>query len=222
MAVMDAVRARLEELIEERGSSYAGISALLQRNPAYIQQFIRRGIPRRLSEEDRSILARYFGVPEEELGKPGGPSSPVTSARQLKAVPVISLGASAGYGAVTDRERKSSSIQFGSAWFRKMGLKPDRISIIQVQGESMAPTLCDGDDILVNHDDADARLRDGIYVVLLDELLFVKRVALGPRRGQYTVKSDNPAYPQWEDLDPRLMKVIGRVVWVGRKLEGRF
>ncbi|WP_369806073.1 S24 family peptidase [Sphingobium sp. 15-1] len=215
---MDAVRARLEQLIEERGSSYAGISALLGRNPAYVQQFIRRGVPRRLKEEDRSILAQYFGVSEEELGKSGGCSR----VGQLEAVSVIAVGASAGHGARVEEERKNSSIRFSGTWLRKMGLRPDRISIIQVKGESMAPTLIDGDEIMVNHDDAEIRLRDGIYVLLLDGVLFVKRVALGPRKGQFTVRSDNPAYPQWDNLEPELMKIVGRVVWVGRKLEDRF
>ncbi|MFA9200485.1 MAG: DUF72 domain-containing protein, partial [Cypionkella sp.] len=34
------------------------------RNPTYIQQFIKRGVPRRLSEEDRRRLAAHFGVGE--------------------------------------------------------------------------------------------------------------------------------------------------------------
>ena len=44
-------RAALQRLIEERGEDYAGLSRLLGRNPAYVQQFIKRGSPRRLAEE---------------------------------------------------------------------------------------------------------------------------------------------------------------------------
>jgi hypothetical protein len=56
----------LERLIAERGENYADLSRLLKRNPAYIQQFIKRGSPRKLDEEDRRVLARYFGVASNE------------------------------------------------------------------------------------------------------------------------------------------------------------
>jgi len=63
-------RVALARLIDERGEDYAGLSRLLGRNAAYIQQFIKRGSPRRLAESDRRILARYFGVEEALLELP--------------------------------------------------------------------------------------------------------------------------------------------------------
>ena len=63
-------RAELERLIVERREDYAGLSRLLGRNPAYVQQFIKRGVPRKLDEKDRKTLARYFGISEEALGGP--------------------------------------------------------------------------------------------------------------------------------------------------------
>src|SRR3546814_1478186 len=61
----EAVRSRLDALISAKGEDYSSISRLIGRNAAYIQQFIKRGIPRRLSEGDRKRIARYFGVAEE-------------------------------------------------------------------------------------------------------------------------------------------------------------
>lgn len=82
----------------------------------------------------------------------------------------------------------------------------------------MAPTLVAGDDILVDHADAAARLRDGVYILRLDGVLLVKRLAMGPRRGRFNVLSDHPQYPDWPDIDPTLVAIIGRVAWVGRRL----
>ncbi len=67
---MDASDARLtlDRLIRERGETYGAISRLLGRNAAYIQQFVKRGTPRKLDEADRRLLARYFGVDERLLG----------------------------------------------------------------------------------------------------------------------------------------------------------
>ena len=52
----------LERLCAERGEDFAGLSRLIGKNPAYIQQFIRRGTPPRLGDDERGKLARYSGV----------------------------------------------------------------------------------------------------------------------------------------------------------------
>ena len=56
---MDSIeqRAALERLIRERGEAYAGLSRLIGKNPSYIQQFIKRGSPKKLEEQDRQRLA---------------------------------------------------------------------------------------------------------------------------------------------------------------------
>src|SRR3546814_14673076 len=60
-------RTTLDRLIVERGENYSDISRLIGRNPAYIQQFIKRGTPRRLDEEDRRIIAQFLGISEHLL-----------------------------------------------------------------------------------------------------------------------------------------------------------
>lgn len=214
-------RLSLDRLIAERGENYADLSRLIGRNPAYIQQFIKRGTPRKLDEEDRRILARYFGVPEQVLG---GASAPVAAVPRMRgmpavvAVPRLALGASAGGGTLDEDERAAGVMAFDAHWLRHLGVRPQRVSIIRVDGESMAPTLSDGDDIMVDHDDDVQRLRDGVYVLRLDGVLMVKRVAIGPLRGRFSVVSDNPHYPDWTDIDPMLVDIVGRVVWTGRRL----
>lgn len=218
---VDDARMALERLIADRGENYADLSRLIGRNPAYVQQYIKRGTPRKLDEEDRRILARYFGVAEELLGGPPARIMPVVKARGLPAVvavPRLALGASAGSGTWDEDERTAGVMAFDAHWLRHLGVRPQRASIIRVDGESMAPTLSDGDDIMVDHDDDGARLRDGVYVLRLDGVLMVKRVVLGPLRGRFSVLSDNTHYPDWMDIDPALVVIVGRVVWTGRRL----
>jgi hypothetical protein len=74
---MDDARRALDELIQKRGCNYSEISRLLGRNAAYIQQYIRRGSPRQLDEQDRAVLARFFGVDEKVLGAPDRRAGPV-------------------------------------------------------------------------------------------------------------------------------------------------
>ena len=214
-------RATLERLIADRGDNYADLSRLIGRNAAYIQQFIKRGTPRKLDEDDRRVLARYFGVSEDMLGGVASAAPAPVRGRGLPAVvsvPRLALGASAGGGTLDDDGRAAGVMAFDARWLRHLGVRPQRVSIIRVDGESMAPTLSDGDDIMVDHDDDADRLRDGVYVLRLDGVLMVKRIAMGPLRGRFSVLSDNAHYPDWADIDPTLVDIVGRVVWTGRRL----
>lgn len=206
-------RAALDALIHARREDYAALSRMLGRNPAYIQQYVKRGTPRRLAERDRRLLARYFGVPEASLG-----ALAAAAEADLIAVPRLDVRASAGPGAVADAERRHAGMSFAPALLRELGVaRSATLSMIRVEGESMLPTLGDGDDILVDGDDGPARLRDGIYVLRVGEALIVKRVAVRPGGG-VAVLSDNPLSPDWSDIDPASLTVIGRVVWAGRRL----
>jgi phage repressor protein C with HTH and peptisase S24 domain len=108
---------------------------------------------------------------------------------------------------------------FDPAWLRRLGIgDPRRLSMIRVAGDSMAPTLSDGDEILVDSGDGASRVRDGIYVLRVEGALVVKRLAPNPSGGRISIRSDNPAYPDWPDCDPAAIDPVGRVVWVGRRL----
>ncbi|RDV07767.1 S24 family peptidase [Sphingorhabdus pulchriflava] len=207
-------RAELDRLVQAHGDDYSSLSRLIGRNPAYIQQYIKRGSPKHLPERERNILARYYGVapqllgaPEEEGAKRGG----------LKLVPKLAVGASAGAGALAEGETLAGKVGFDEAWLRKLGVEPANVSLIRVEGDSMQPVLSDGDDIMVDKGAALKPLRDGIHVIRIDGVLMVKRLARAPG-GRLSVLSDNPAYPSWPDRDPVEVQVVGRVVWVGRRL----
>lgn len=210
-------RSVLARLIDERKEDYSGLSRLLGRNAAYVQQFIKRGVPRKLDEKDRKTLARYFGISEEALGGPG--PDPASGEDQLVRVPKLAVGASAGPGAIPGAEIASAHIGFDPKWLRQLaGGRSTDLSLIKVQGDSMSPTLVDGDDILVDRGDGAERLRDGIYVLRSEDALMVKRIALSPAARRAAIKSDNDAYPDWPDCDLASIHIIGRVIWAGRRL----
>lgn len=228
----NAPRQFLARLIADRGENYGALSRLIGRNAAYIQQFIKRGSPRRLGEEDRRLLARYFGVDEALLGAPAPDSPPhmLSDDREnsrifprlgdMVSIPRLSVEASAGHGALAGAEDERGTINFDRHWLKQLGLSPETLSIIDVKGESMAPTLGNGDSIMVDRAEGADRLRDGVYVLRLDDALMVKRVSLSPKRGKagLTISSDNPHYPTWADVAPALVDIVGRVVWSCKRL----
>ena len=210
-------RKRLLELAEQRGVSLSQLSALIDRNTSYLQQFVRKGSPRKLEETDRRTLASFFAVAESELGAPEDISR-VAATKPARDewvdVPRLALGASAGPGALAGEELPIGAFRFAARWLRGQGLDPAMLSAIAVAGDSMEPTLRDGDEILI--DRSPRPVRDGIHVVRVEDAVLVKRLDTG-RPGTIALLSDNPAYRPLE-LPAGEVQLIGRVVWKSGRL----
>lgn len=216
-------RGRLRQLAQESGASLASLSAMIGRNTSYLQQFITKGSPRKLEEQDRRRLAEFFGVSEEELGAPVNvvKENSYTQSRagsgsrsQWADIARLDVGASAGPGATPGEEEPFDAFRFSRQWLREMGLEAATLSAITVEGDSMEPLLRDGDDILV--DRSPRPFRDGVHVVRLGESLMVKRVA-SAGAGRFSLLSQNLAYPPVE-VAAEDIEIIGRVVWKGGRI----
>lgn len=209
---MSEDRARLVELAERNRTSLAALSSMLGRNPSYLQQFVRKGSPRRLEEQDRRRLAEFFGVSEVELGADPELARPRESDDFL-AVPRLALDASAGPGAVSAEEISFDSFRFSRRWLREMGLEGADLSAIRVEGDSMEPVLRSGDEIFV---DRNKRAGEGIHVVRIGDALHVKQVQVSAA-DRIKLISANDAYAPVE-LARDEVEVIGRVVWKGGRI----
>ena len=205
---MDSIEQReaLERAAAGRGESLAALSRLIGRNAAYLQQFVTRGSPRLLAEADRRKLARYLGLSDAALGGP--------AADGLVAVARVDAGAAAGRGRLVETERRSELL-LDPALLRRLGVRADMASAIRVEGASMEPNLCDGDEILVDGARRALGVRPAIYVFRREGLVAVKRLrAMG---SEVEVVSDNPAFGR-EVVSLRAIDVVGRVVWLHRAL----
>lgn len=207
-------RARLQELAGDRRVSLASLSGLIGRNSSYLQQYITRGSPRKLEEEDRRKLAQFLGVNESELGGPEEKSSAPPSYEEWVEVPRLPLDASAGPGAFGAEEIPYDTFRFSARWLREQGLVAGQLAAIRVMGDSMDPLLRDGDEILV--DRTPRPFREGVHVVRLGDALHVKLLqAIPPDRLRLVSKNDayEPVEVTMADVD-----VVGRVVWKGGRI----
>ncbi|MCC4262979.1 S24 family peptidase [Oceanimonas baumannii] len=82
-------------------------------------------------------------------------------------------------------------VPFSTAWLEDHGLAGKRLAVLKVQGDSMSPTLEDGDTPLVEilPEDAVENLPDSVYVLRLNGQLLIKRLQSGqdhekPLRGK--------------------------------------
>jgi phage repressor protein C with HTH and peptisase S24 domain len=207
-------RARLQQLAAAGRVSLASLSAMIGRNSSYLQQYIARGSPRKLEEDDRRKLAEFFGIGESELGGPEENSSRSSQRGEWIDVPRLPLDASAGPGAFGAEEVPFDTFRFSARWLREQGLAPGQLAAIRVMGDSMDPLLRDGDEILV--DRTPRPFREGVHVVRLGDALHVKLLqAIPPDRLRLVSKNDayEPVEVAMADVD-----VVGRVVWKGGRL----
>ncbi|MFT4015299.1 MAG: helix-turn-helix transcriptional regulator [Paracoccus sp. (in: a-proteobacteria)] len=177
----------------------------------------------RADHEFVAVLRKKFGVDlntmfDDAPSREGQQTTEDRSAifaspgQQFVQIPRYSVAASAGHGALVHEEEGSGQYAFSRKFLERRDLKPDRLAVISVKGDSMEPELYDGDLILLNM--AETVPRDSrIYAVRYNADLFVKRVMELPG-GRIQLLSSNPHYPpitvDAADLDG--IQIIGRVV----------
>ena len=204
---MDQVRDTLVTAAAAAGASLIRLSRMLGRNDAYLQQFVKRGTPRRLPERERAILAGYLRLSEVALGGPEDDSVPVRR---------LDVAASAGPGALGGDDPLAAVERFPASMLARLSLSGAALSLIVARGDSMLPTIADGDDILVDGADRRVGRRPAVFVLRIDGAVMVKRLHLNA--GTIAVESDNPDAAPIAPIPADQVEVIGRVVWLGRKL----
>ncbi|MGP9633752.1 XRE family transcriptional regulator [Halomonas sp. AOP43-A1-21] len=87
-----------------------------------------------------------------------------------------------------------------------------------VEDDAMANTLKIGDALLI--EPCDTAERPGIYASKQGNVLRVRRVMEGLEEGRISIMTDNDDYPDFEDVEVERFPVTGRVIWIGRSLNG--
>ncbi|MFP6740511.1 MAG: S24 family peptidase [Alphaproteobacteria bacterium] len=155
-----------------------------------------------------------------DLIEPGTTPS-ATMARyeeDLDFVPTYEVSAAAGDGIIIDNEYETGRLAFRHDWLRSITTaSTDELAVITVHGDSMYPTLADGDTILVDLSQRGAA-RDGVYIVRFGDFVLVKRLLIDPVRREVTISCDNENYPRLAPVAPDDVDVAGRVIWVGRRI----
>ncbi len=188
-------------------------------------------------------LEWFFGDESQEIFLPGAPY-PVQSgaSRSEKSAIVMAAknaagmehpgdedfvlveryDATAGMGASEEvvPDEVKEPLQFRKKYLSSRGMKVEDVCLINVAGDSMMPTLMDGDTLLIHrrmtniHD-------EGIYCIRLDGGLMVKRLQRIP--GGVKIISDNTSKYEPIVLDlnnevtQREFSVIGRMRWFARE-----
>jgi phage repressor protein C with HTH and peptisase S24 domain len=128
----------------------------------------------------------------------------------------VRQAAALGEGAVVDEYAETHKLKFRAESLRRKKLRADRLAVLYGRGDSMAPTIKNGDAILFDTSDIEPR-DDKIYVISYEGHLMAKRlVELG---GRWFIQSDNNDDPKWRKPvavdETRQFAIHGRVRWIG-------
>ena len=135
-------------------------------------------------------------------------------------LPVYDVKASAGPGAFNDfcSQEAVQHMAFLNSWIHgSLGTTSERLVVIRAVGDSMIPTIGNGDSLLI--DISPHFAGDGLYCVQLHDTLFAKRVQRQMDHS-YQLISDNPNYDPLNVTheDEGAFRLIGRILWVGRQV----
>ncbi|MCZ0934969.1 MAG: peptidase S24 [Gemmatimonadetes bacterium] len=227
---LDPVRRRLLRLVAESRTNLRTASLTIERNAAYLHQFIHRGTPRVLAEDDREALAEHLGCSPDLLKhnrsarratRPKrSPLTPHAAPRGYSAVPEIDVRASAGPGAWSDDiEQTRDMWLFADPLIRhEFRARPEDLQMITVDGDSMEPLLSGGDRVLIDVS-RQVPVPPGIFVIWDGLGLVAKRLEHVPNSepARVVLKSLNPEYDSYE-RPAEEVRVVGRAVWVSRRL----
>lgn len=96
----------------------------------------------------------------------------------------------------------------------QLSVHTERLAGVQAVGDAMAPTIRDGDMLVVEF--SDRLCGDAVYVLEVGGGVAVRRVAVKPTGG-CIIMCDNQRYGTHE-VNRSELRILGRVVWKG----GRF
>lgn len=221
--------------LELPGKTQRGLARALNIDPAGVNRLLKG--TRQLRADEVPKAAHYFGEDAPEglraiTGDTGGEhqDTPSTSASQtVIEIDVRGGMGGGGEGGVEYTPDGNGGLQAGDAvagsWDfppeylrHELRVTPDQTRIIEVQGDSMEPTLRSGDRVMVD-------LRDnrptppGLFCVWDGFGVVVKRIEHIPNTDppRLRISSDNTNHREYERTAEEV-RIIGRIVWFARRL----
>lgn len=222
---MSGVGDRIEERLTKLGISQSELARRVGVKQPTINALIRGGNTtskhlHRIAAELETSPAYLAGETDNDAPVAVAPSAleALTEKLDLAIVPELEIGYSMGAGAtVFEQYEHKGIVPFQRAWLRSMmrGTIAD-LFVARGEGDSMQPTILDGDIVLIDTAQKTIRQQDRIWAVAYGDLGMIKRVRRLPS-GNHQLLSDNPAIPPIECADEE-MHVVGRVIWIGRRI----
>ncbi len=206
----------LKYAMQQRNLSAIELARIADFKPSFIYDILNG----KSSNPSSTKLAKLADILEISLTDLLGltPTTPASNENYVM-ISSILVAASAGAGAAVLEEREGEPYYFRRSWVRdRLNATPENLRMIFVQGDSMEPTLCQGDMILVDITQKNPS-PPGIFVLFDGLGLVAKRLEFLSHSKPPSIRllSDNPQYLPYERAIAEV-NIIGRVVWFAREM----
>lgn len=167
-------------------------------------------------------FARKLGVTAEWLleggAEPTGapPATETADDFDLPMVGIQHIDLSFGLGATfTDGPVEIEVLQFPKVWVETITSSPPAfLTWSRGRGDSMAPTIHDGDLVLLDRSQRRVQEQDALWAFTVGDVGAIKRLRV--KGDRFQILSDNPSVPADEEpID--FVNIVARVVFVGKR-----
>ena len=216
----DPARNLLRSIVADGDYDLANLSRQMGRNETYLFQFLSKGVPRELKEWDRKSLASTLKIDHTSFIQ--GSIIKIKSDNGVTPntvmVPEYGFRAGMGGGGVVLDEKPTRHWPLPQEYLRHVRLDTAALISIAVEGDSMAPTLIPGDQVMINRKDKNPA-RGGMFAIHDSDTLVVKRIEKIPNSNPVMLRliSDNQNHSVY-DVIAEDTNIIGRVVWYARRI----
>ncbi len=187
------------------------------------------GSPRLISVRK---LLMAIGKTESDLD-PNAPPAPVPAKRtantvapvrvlppeaedDLAMVEIQQIDLAYGMGGMfTDVPIEIEVLRFPKIWVETITYSPPTLlTWARGRGDSMTPTIHDGDLVLLDRSQTKVTEQDAIWAFTVGDVGSIKRLRI--KGDRYVILSDNPSVPDDEEHQD-FVRIVGRVIFVGAK-----
>lgn len=207
------------------GVGYSTLKAFATRPNQSMTDRIRSKILAAFRATDADVFISPVKIDENQIGAlpdfaPEPDELPTSlPADGMVSIPAYDIKLAAGGGYYADQHVSNKPWNLPKSFVTgELGLNPETLSVVEVIGTSMEPTLRPRDRVLVDHSDQNPS-PPGIFAIWDGYGCLVKNLSrTDPKRPDIiTITSDNPSYPR-SDVNIEDITIIGRVKWFGRRM----
>lgn len=209
---MSAVSERIKGLIASSGLSIRELARRLNVSNVSLSQWAAGKY--KPSEEGLEALCEYFSVPPAYIlyGDGNEPAAQsIALSNDTVAIPLLDVQGSCGIG----QDIQSGFValirfvRVSYEFIRRYcsSASPRSLQLLTCTGDSMEPTLSEGDCVLVDVSQKNPT-SDGIYAVVLNNRIFIKRIQFV--LDGFLLLSDNPKYQPISVTEADSLTIVGR------------
>lgn len=207
------------QLADKAGVSQGAISQLekgMSESTRHLSKIAKAlGVTTEYLTDGKELIAEQMPIFDEFVIVGGDNAGATPDPDEYVMIPQYDVHGSCGNGNMIGDVAVKGGLVFKKDWVAKLGKHSGNLATVYAQGDSMSPTIEEGQVLLVDTSEIKPQ-SSKVYLICIDEQLYIKRLV--NMYDKWVMRSDNPdksSYPDVELSAERMAQVDiqGRIVW---------